>query len=55
VTSDRNASQGAGGTTGGHGMHQPPREEPKKIILRGEPANDTASVGRNACLRTAFH
>ncbi|XP_069699347.1 pancreas transcription factor 1 subunit alpha isoform X2 [Periplaneta americana] len=35
VTSDRNASQGTGGTTGAHGTHQPPREEPKKIILRG--------------------
>ncbi|XP_023712042.1 pancreas transcription factor 1 subunit alpha [Cryptotermes secundus] len=35
VTSDRNASQGVGGTQGSHGIHQPPREEPKKIILRG--------------------
>ncbi|KAJ4432947.1 Pancreas transcription factor 1 subunit alpha [Periplaneta americana] len=39
VTSDRNASQGTGGTTGAHGTHQPPREEPKKIILRGESHN----------------
>jgi transcription factor 1a len=36
VASDRNANQGAGGTQGSHGIHQPPREEPKKIILRGE-------------------
>ena len=36
VTSDRNASQGGGGAPGPHGTHQPPREEPKKIILRGE-------------------
>jgi transcription factor 1a len=36
VASDRNAAQGVGGTPGSHGIHQPPREEPKKIILRGE-------------------
>jgi len=36
VTSDRNSTQGAGGNTGSHGIHQPPREEPKKVILRGE-------------------
>ncbi|KAJ9594220.1 hypothetical protein L9F63_014380, partial [Diploptera punctata] len=41
VTSDRNASQGGGGAPGPHGTHQPPREEPKKIILRGR--------GREAC------
>jgi len=36
VTSDRNSTQGAGGNAGSHGIHQPPREEPKKVILRGE-------------------
>jgi len=36
VTSDRNAAHGAGGTPGSHGTHQSPREEPKKIILRGK-------------------
>ncbi|GFG34671.1 hypothetical protein Cfor_03080 [Coptotermes formosanus] len=35
VTSDRNSTQGAGGNAGSHGIHQPPREEPKKVILRG--------------------
>jgi len=36
VTSDRNSTHGAGGNAGSHGIHQPPREEPKKAILRGE-------------------
>ena len=36
VTSDCNSTQGAGGNAGSHGIHQPPREEPKKAILRGE-------------------
>jgi transcription factor 1a len=43
VTSDRNASQGVGGTPGSHGIHQPPREEPKKIILRKE-TNETLEL-----------
>ena len=36
VTSDRNSTQAAGGNAGSHGIQQAPREEPKKVILRGE-------------------
>ena len=36
VTSDRNSTHGTGGDAGSHGIHQPSREEPEKVILRGE-------------------
>ena len=36
LTSDRNSTQGAGGNAGSHGIHRPPREEPKEVILRIE-------------------